>query len=400
MEMALSDILAAVKDCHNFQDYADCAYRIIDNPILIFDMNLKVLACTNVEVNDPAYQYLSKERYPMPDLTENQSWRKVIRELLSHEEVVSTGYNGLSMLSKVLRFNGVMVGQINAVAYFRPFTEQDFNILELISLSLSTAVYGHLALNPLRGDAAEYLLQYLLDGNLLTSSEANIKAQLLGWNLNQYLYVLCASILDDVGNRYPGYLLGLCGPSDRLIRYRSYVLILLSRNQPIDDAGMDVMESALHSYGISCGISSHFSALNQLLAYYQQAVAALDIGSRVNGSGNLYKYDDYPEYVLIRKCAENEDLQQYIPANILAFVADKRLQGPVMLQTLLYYIKFNRSVQKTSQALTIHRNTVTYRVGKCAEILDIDLNDGPQILHLIHSLQIMEYTDRKRFFSD
>ncbi len=398
METDLKSLLESLKRCRNFQEYADCALKLIENPVLIFDMNLKVLASSNAEVNDPMYSYMSSNRYPTPNLTEDLTWRRDIRELLNHEEPVKSQFNGLNMLSKVLRVNGTMVGQINAVAYYRPFTEQDAQILELMSYPLSAAVYSHLSLNPLRGNATEYLLQYLLDGNPLTPVEAQLKSQLLGWNLANHLYVMCTDILKDIENSSADFLLGLCGPNDLMIRYRSCVIILLSRKQPISSEEMDTMEATLHSYRIICGISSCFSMLNQLSAYYQQALAALDIGRRVNGSCNLYLYNDYIEYVFIRKYAETEDPLQYVMPGLLGFANDDRPQNTGMLKTLLYYIKHNRSVQKTSQALTIHRNTVTYRVSKCAELLGLDLNDGLQMLHLIHSLQILEYADRERFF--
>lgn len=46
---------------------------------------------------------------------------------------------------------------------------------------------------------------------------------------------------------------------------------------------------------------------------------------------------------------------------------------------------------KTAELLFIHRNTVRYRIHKCTELINSDLEDGNEIFAFILSLRILEY---------
>jgi purine catabolism regulator len=59
-------------------------------------------------------------------------------------------------------------------------------------------------------------------------------------------------------------------------------------------------------------------------------------------------------------------------------------KGAVMIDTLRIYLDTNSSLARTAQLLHVHRNTVTYRMERIGELLDLELDDADQrlMLHL------------------
>jgi DNA-binding PucR family transcriptional regulator len=62
--------------------------------------------------------------------------------------------------------------------------------------------------------------------------------------------------------------------------------------------------------------------------------------------------------------------------------------------TLEVYLEQAKSLAKAAEVLFIHRNTVRYRINKCMELMNTDLEDGNEIFAYILSLRILEY-DKK-----
>ena len=52
-----------------------------------------------------------------------------------------------------------------------------------------------------------------------------------------------------------------------------------------------------------------------------------------------------------------------------------------LIPTLKTYLKNNGSIQKTSEELYIHKNTILYRMNKIRELLNCDLEDGEQRMY-------------------
>ncbi|MYW28068.1 helix-turn-helix domain-containing protein, partial [Streptomyces sp. SID2119] len=48
---------------------------------------------------------------------------------------------------------------------------------------------------------------------------------------------------------------------------------------------------------------------------------------------------------------------------------------PPLADTLRRWLSLHGSWDRTAVALSVHRNTVRQRIGRCAELLDVDLND-------------------------
>ncbi|NTV91670.1 MAG: hypothetical protein HGA22_15145 [Clostridiales bacterium] len=199
MEGNIMLALDTFNKCSSFQEYADCAMALIGNPMIIFDMNMHVVACTNVETNDEKYNNMRQKQSPMSAIAENLEWRLEIKDLISNVKVTQTTIKGLDMLHKTMRVNGIIVGQLHSTAYFRPFREDDFRVMELISSRLALEMYQYLSLDQPCGNETDALLQYLLAGHTLNEDVLAVKTALIEWHPTQHLYILCRNKFVGIG---------------------------------------------------------------------------------------------------------------------------------------------------------------------------------------------------------
>jgi DNA-binding PucR family transcriptional regulator len=65
------------------------------------------------------------------------------------------------------------------------------------------------------------------------------------------------------------------------------------------------------------------------------------------------------------------------------------------LDTLQLYLENQCNASQTASSLNIHRSTMLYRLGKIQEILQSDLRDPEEILHLMLSFRLVDFTGRR-----
>ncbi|NTV91669.1 MAG: hypothetical protein HGA22_15140, partial [Clostridiales bacterium] len=138
-------------------------------------------------------------------------------------------------------------------------------------------------------------------------------------------------------------------PEDKFLRFQRSMIVLLSRPKALTSDDFSKIEAVLKIKRGSVGISREFSSLNGTHKAYEEAVAAADIGSRVDGKNRIYSYDEFLPFVLIRKCAQAEDILKYVMPGLIELAAEDKRQGTEMMKTVRNYLKNGRSLRKVSE---------------------------------------------------
>lgn len=69
----------------------------------------------------------------------------------------------------------------------------------------------------------------------------------------------------------------------------------------------------------------------------------------------------------------------------------------ISARTLYMYVKHERSQSHTAAALNLHRNTLTYRLGRLRELISCDL-DIPEVrLHILVSYELLKLEGKLSF---
>lgn len=105
------------------------------------------------------------------------------------------------------------------------------------------------------------------------------------------------------------------------------------------------------------------------------------------------------EYIQFYQAKDVSDLLKLIPAKDLTTFYERYLHplyeqsqvDPNLLHTLSVYVETHCHISETAKRLSVHRNTVIYRLEKCEELLQISLKDPDATLRLRLALRIQKH---------
>ncbi len=138
------------------------------------------------------------------------------------------------------------------------------------------------------------------------------------------------------------------------------------------------------------GISNPFVGMSLFPAAFVQAASALSYATEAKSDAWLISFEscalDYVEQSAIRS----------MPIDLLAAPQLIKLKmidaerGTEYYRTLRAWLIHERSIPKASEALIVHRTTLTYRLEKLREMIPMDLDDPQFRLYLILSYHLLD----------
>ncbi|MBQ4816388.1 helix-turn-helix domain-containing protein [Bacillus pumilus] len=146
---------------------------------------------------------------------------------------------------------------------------------------------------------------------------------------------------------------------------------------------IQILVSIQVNHTISFGASLTSCRITHLSEGYSEALEALQAGHLSAQS----------EYIQFYQAKDVPDLLKLIPRKDLVTFHQMHLHplyeaGQNLLHTISVYLETHCHISETAKRLSIHRNTVIYRLEKCEELLRISLKDPEVTLRLRLALRI------------
>ncbi|PRR98558.1 transcriptional regulator [Bacillus sp. NMCN6] len=146
---------------------------------------------------------------------------------------------------------------------------------------------------------------------------------------------------------------------------------------------LQMLVSIQVNHTISFGVSLTSCRITHLSEGYSEALEALQAGH----------LSSQPGYIQFYQAKDVPDLLKLIPKKDLVTFHQLHLHplyeaGQNLLHTLSVYLETHCHISETAKRLSIHRNTVIYRLEKCEDLLRISLKDPEATLRLRLALRI------------
>jgi purine catabolism regulator len=142
------------------------------------------------------------------------------------------------------------------------------------------------------------------------------------------------------------------------------------------------------SEGVACGLGQPAQGLSALRKSYRQAERALRMGVQLRHDGCAVYFGDLSLYRLLLSVEDRQELQRFFDESLGPIVEyDARHDGE-LVQTLEAFFANNGNLARTSESLCVHRNTLSYRLGRVAEITGLDLDNAETRLMLHLALKV------------
>lgn len=389
-------LLCRLSEESTLQEVTDIAFELLGNPVFIADAAQNILAHSKVGTElDEAW-----ESNIVKGELDRLSWAQLREINALHSRSAQSRFPILvrdearpqpRAIRSITNQTG-LVGAVVMPEFFKPISETDLFLLELIS----KLVKQKLCFAWRSADGPEagltHFLTRLLDGPAMSREQVKNHLARIAYTPALYVMLLrpggeAALRPDQLLSRAVG-LLHCVG-----MQYHDEIVLLYGRKEMASSWPQDEPRLCrlLASWSVSVGISGCFSDLSQLRQYYQDAAAALRLGAQLRPGERIHPYNEFLSYHMLERLSGVAQLRKFCHEKILLLEDYEKTRGGDLLTTLQVYLESAKNLSRTAKVMNVHPKTVRYRIDRCMELARSDLEDGNEIYSFITSLRIIAY---------
>ena len=380
------------------QQILNSAYKILGNPIALFDTSYNLLAFTQGIVTDDRL---------WNELTTLGTFSHEAVDFFNHEHFIASYAESevvALMQSDKLKYdrtNGklfdkdnVQLGDICIVACRKPFEENDMELIEFLCEILSVELQNSEFYRNIERVYQESLMDDFIDGNIIDSALVKKKIEELLSELKPNLYIAVVDITQyERTNTHLAYFRDLFRKLQPEYKYyihlNNIVIIIIT-----DDVMLSVKKD-LHKlneffakYNICAGISRRFSDLYELRKHFRQAINALNFGLKSRRKQQFFHYDDFSVECFLQNIVE--DVREMCSPITFLIQEYDRVNSTGLINVLYYYLLYGMDISMASAGLGIMPEELSCGLKKLEELFEINWKDGNMLFNLFLSIKMLD----------
>lgn len=398
-----SELYKLIVSGASIKSFVDVAARVLGNPVLVADCDMNCLGMSSDEVDDETWQFMGGRHMPANSDLADKILQENIEEKLRHSsrpvlnKMSSSPYR---FLDTKITWKGSVYGILHVLEYNHEFRSEDRDIVGEVSraLALPMAEYGVNGAKSL--SPGELALRYLLQESTFASSMTDGPVFTLEGQ-RKYIAIVAANAESLDWSRSLTTAVGTL--SNCFVLCQGTVFedkVVLLAQIPIKGGKLlhdwDLFEKMLARQRLTAAASNPFDDFHDLRCFYDQACNALQIGSRFSKSVHLFHYEDIGFYELL-KSAEGYILHAPMYPPLQYLLEYDKENNTQYFRDLFIFLQNGGNVQATSRTLSLHKNTVNYRIKKIEEITGENLRNFRSLFRLHISVKIMYYREANTF---
>lgn len=367
-----------------------------------------------IVVVDPAYRYIA---YHLGDLPEDDTQlARVMTEEIANETVLEEAvayirdrridsaiarakgafedYNEIlqcKTLTTAVMVNHVCVAHVMMMERAHAFDDLDREVFVRLANFVAQEMQKSEVWGPTSGELGSYFLENLLNDRAPSVAVTRRRMKALNFHPKPLLFVACLHApgegLSQLQVEHVAAQLRPVLHHSLYTRHHQQLVALISRDE--DEGFSERTERKLREVaalnGLTVGISNAFRALTDARAAYEQARAAVRYGSSGAGTldeDRLFHYRDYAYLRLLELGGRRMSLLSLCHPALVSLMEYDEAHGGELMETLFCYLEVAGSTARAARLLTLHKNTMLYRLGRIKEILGMSLTSGEDLFAL------------------
>lgn len=266
----------------------------------------------------------------------------------------------------------------------RSLQDSDRFLVEQLGGLLSLELRNQAAMEELRLQYRNRFWQMLLSGKLENAADIYLEAKNYGYPIDldaRYKVAVAAQIM------------GGEQPNDKALLQMSHLAhgknglmaaVLDGRLAVILEEGRDSREALrplldrlaglFEGQGVSLCISQSYPIVS-LAEGYREAVKVADISRRCGRADAFIEMKDLGVYAVLASLPESGTVEGFIRQMLEPLKAYDRKHNSMLCTTLKVYLQKGCNMKAAAAALYTHYNTITYRLDRIGQILELDVGD-------------------------
>ena len=293
---------------------------------------------------------------------------------------------------------GVCIAHVMMMERSRPFDDLDRKVFVRLADFVAQELQKGEVWGPTSGELGAYFLQNLLNDRSPSDAVTRRRMKALDFYPKPVLYVVCLhapgeGLSQMQAERVAGQLRPLLHHA-LYTRHHQQLVLLVSRDADVgfsERAERKIREVATLN-GLTAGVSNLYTSIIETRAAYAQARAAIRYGEVVSkffDDGCLWRYASISYMQMLEMCARHQNLLDFChPALRNLATYDAGHSGELM-DTLYCYLQVAGSTARAASILSLHKNTMLYRLGRIRSLLGMDLSSGEDIFLLQMGFRVL-----------
>ncbi len=241
-------------------------------------------------------------------------------------------------------------------------------------------VFGHMLLDTrnksMQKNSVFSWLTDILDGQSVEKESLDQIYWLLDWKLaDTFILYRITSIKTGYDQSVIHWLNDNIGDISGIITftYKDSVVVILREGDKQAQEVIDRISRLISITDHRCGISFPFSDLSKVTEYFKQAGYAIEHAPCTDLK--MHAFCDCALEGLAEELKKSISWQEWITPALYRLIEIDVSQNTDYYLTLYYLLINNWHLGKTANMLYIHRNTLTYRLNKIEQLINIDLQN-------------------------
>jgi len=388
------DLLEVVIRGGGWTEVAGAAARLIDKPVVVLDVSLEPLG---------ASPGVGLSEHELHELLEGPAIRGQFEELGRFpSRLLHLVEDGVPPLFAV-----PIVVSHACLGYVTALTDQpELDELERVALeSAATVAAVEMAREQVRFETEVRLkgdfVDDLIGGRFSSEDSLQRRASFLGCDLSHGATVVVADVdefertmaarklAENEVQRLKARFFNRCTrlvadvePASLVSLKSDRVIMFLSGPAARDGKALGQLTTRLQTLGrevadlsVSVGVSRFTEDLSGLRKGFEEALAALKVGRRLQGKGSVMHFESVGSYKLLLSIWEHdpEELRALYAETVDAIDRYDRQNDSHLVHTLTTYLANDENLSKTAKDLYAHRHTVRYRLQKIADLTGLSV---------------------------
>ena len=305
---------------------------------------------------------------------------------------------GHNTMIQAVMVRGICVAHIMMVEYHREFTDLDREVFIRLGSFVSQELQKSELWGPTTGEMGSYFLENLINDSSPSAAVTNRRLKALNFHPKPLLFVFCfhapgEGLSQMQAERIAAQLSPILHHS-LYTRHHQQLVAIITRD--LDEGISEHTEMKVRDVaalnGLTVGVSNSFRSLTETRLAYQQARTAIRLGGLAAGlidDGGYYRYSDYAYLHMMSLAGRRTNLLHLCQPALLDLLEYDETHGGELMDTLFCYLQVAGSTSRASQLLTLHKNTMLYRLGRIRKVLGMNLTSGEDLFNLQVSFRIL-----------
>ena len=380
--------------CRSLDELTALGVHYLSNPIVILDNRYNILSHSGMDgIEDFVEDFVAiNEQSPVMALQD-------LSGIIPYRENQANSLQ-FPVWKHVLLRNAQLVGYLLIIASVRTFSESDKTAIDTLSTFATAQVLSEHSVSRRSEVVLSDMLRSLLNDTVINEQHFIEVFTQNKWDPDGHIYIaiiharnrssiksITVQDLDNMLHSYFSKVLTVAQDNALIAMIQSGKIMLT--NSPDHFYFVDIAEQLQLEIAISNTLPTIFDCKTGVI----QAQKALSLGRMLPHENSVFLYQTYVFYHMLEHTRYSIDIQNACFPPLLELVDYDNKNNGELLPTLIAYIRVTHNKTALSKLLYVHYKTITYRLNRVEQIMNVNLSDEETCFKLHCSLKLLEYQE-------